>query len=221
MINSRRKKLLLKNIQPKYPMAHSTYSDSPAAHVSHGVNRGNGIYRIIGITCILGFCLDALILAIPLNPNSLEWQAKVIQSLADRSIILLMGLGLLMSGILDLRSMRKKLSIGSLGIALLLVILAFMAVWNSNALQQQTSAMLSQKTSQIEAQLQTEKEKAPPGTKITPEQMKQALDRLTAQSETVKQTAQTQILKTGISSAGNLILVSLALFALGRYGLGL
>jgi len=199
----------------------STYSDFPAAHVSNSVARGNGIYRIIGITCILGFCLDALILSIPFNPGSLEWRVQVIQSLADRSITLLLGLGILMLGTLDLRSMRKQLSIGSLGIAFLFVILAFMAVWNSNALQQQTSAILANKTAQIETQLQTAKEKDSTGVKITPEQMQQTLDRLKTESETAKQTAQTQILKSGISSAGNLIVVSLALMALGRYGLGL
>jgi hypothetical protein len=88
-------------------------------------------------------------------------------------------------------------------------------------LQQQAISSISNQASQIQTRIQDAQSKPTTDAKVTPEQLQQASQQLNLQANTLKQTAKTTFLKTGVASVGNLAVVGLGLVSLGRYGMRL
>ncbi len=192
----------------------------PATNKTTTAPSTNSPYRIIGAACIVAFCIDMLLLAIGPGMGGLEWRFQFLKNLSDRSIVFLLGTTFLMIGTADLRSIRKSLSTACLGMGLAFILMTGLSVWDASSLQKQAVSTLTNQTAQIEDQIQKAKDQPiPTGGKVTPEQIQQALDRLSNQSTALQKNATTQVVKTGASSAGNLLVVGVAMIALGRYGM--
>ena len=58
---------------------------------------GQAIARIVGFTCLFGFLVDMIALALPFGAGA-AWRATLLQQMGDRSIVLLIGIGLLSLG---------------------------------------------------------------------------------------------------------------------------
>ena len=181
---------------------------------------GNSPYRILGTACIGAFLIDMLLIAIGPGMGSLEWRVQFLKSLGDRSIVFLLGTAFMMIGTADMRSIRKQLSIACLALGMGFLLLTGLSIWDASVLQKQTTTAVTTQTSQLEDQIQKAKDQSlPTGGKVTAEQIQQALDRLSNQSAAAQKEATTQVIKTGASSAGNLMVVGIAMIALGRYGM--
>jgi ElaB/YqjD/DUF883 family membrane-anchored ribosome-binding protein len=170
---------------------------------SPGVS-GRSLFRIVSFACIAGFILDMLTIALPLNIGALEW---------------LIGLAFLMLGTLDMRAMRKQLSLACLGIGMTFLLFSVVAIRDGVVLQKETNTNITTQSAQAQEQIEKVKANPPPNFKGTPEQIEQASKQITAKAEAVQKNANTQILKTGISSVGNLAIVGISLIGVGRYGM--
>jgi hypothetical protein len=175
------------------------------------------LYQIIGFACIAGFLVDISALIFPPNFGAIEWRLGLLQQLGDRGIILLFGLVFLMVGSLEMRQFRKQLSMICLGIGLVYLLGSVLDIRDAVNLQKQTSSNISAQSNQVQEKLQAAKDKPP--AKVTPEDIDKALQQVTARTETAQKGAQTQILKTGVSTVGNLVVIGLALIGVGRYGM--
>jgi hypothetical protein len=177
-------------------------------------------YRILGAACIGAFIIDMLLIAIGPGMGSLEWRIMFLKNLGDRSIVFLLGTTFMMIGTVDMRSIRKQLSMACLVLGMAFLMMTGLSIWDASVLQKQAIGNLTTQTAQIEDQIQKAKDQPiPTGGKVTPEQIQQALDRLSNQSTTAQKDTTTQVIKTGASSAGNLMVVGIAMIALGRYGM--
>ena len=58
-----------------------------------------------GLTCLLGFLVDMLVLATPPDVFALEWRINIMQQVGDRSIVLLLGVGMLMFSTFEKRAL--------------------------------------------------------------------------------------------------------------------
>jgi predicted PurR-regulated permease PerM len=179
---------------------------------------GNAPFRIIGVACTVAFFIDMLIIGVGPNMGTLEWRVQFMQSLGDRSIVFLLGTAFLMMGLAEMRSLRKTLSTACLGIGMGFILMTLLSIWDASTLQKQATSNLTTQTSQLEQQIQKTKDQEVQGSKITAEQVQQALDRLSNESASAQKNTTTQVIKTGASSAGNLMVVGVGMIALGRYG---
>jgi predicted PurR-regulated permease PerM len=180
---------------------------------------GRSLFRIVSFACIAGFVLDMLTIALPLNIGALEWRVGLFQKLGDRSIILLIGAAFLMLGTLEMRALRKQLSLACLGIGMTFLLFSVVAIRDGVVLQKETNTNITNQSAQAQEQIEKVKANPPPNFKGTPQQIEQASKQITAKAEAVQKNANTQILKTGISSVGNLAIVGISLIGIGRYGM--
>jgi ElaB/YqjD/DUF883 family membrane-anchored ribosome-binding protein len=180
---------------------------------------GRSLFRIVSFACIAGFVLDMLTIALPLNIGALEWRVGLFQKLGDRSIILLIGAAFLMLGTLDMRGLRKQLSLACLGIGMVFLLFSVVAIRDGVVLQKETNTNITTQSAQAQEQIEKVKANPPPNFKGTPQQIEQASKQITAKAEAVQKNANTQILKTAISSVGNLAIVGISLIGIGRYGM--
>jgi hypothetical protein len=177
-----------------------------------------GLCRIVGFACLAGFAIDLFALTFPPAPGSLEWRIGFLQQLGDRSIILLFGLALVMYGILDFRRWRRRLALTCLILGVLFTLSSILVIRDSLTFQQQALSTISNQATQLQSQIQKAQQDPKAAPNITPEQLQQASQQLSNKATTLKQNAQTSVLKTGVSSVGNLVVVGLALIGLGQYG---
>ncbi|MGA7932083.1 MAG: HpsJ family protein [Kovacikia sp.] len=178
------------------------------------------ICKIVGLVCLSGFVIDIAVLALPPNPASVEWRANFMQQLADRSIIMLLGAALTIFS-LNSRRWLKRVSMLSLVLGVIFLLSTLLVIRDSLALQQLAISNISNQASQIQSRIQDAQSKPAVDSKLTPEQLQQASQQLNLQANTLKQTAKTTFLKTGVSSVGNLAVVGLGMISLGRYGMRL
>jgi predicted PurR-regulated permease PerM len=201
-------------------MRASTSNGPYPATKSASTSSGSSPYRILGAACIGAFLIDMLLLAIGPGMGSLEWRVTFLKNLGDRSIVFLLGTAFMMIGTVDMRTIRKQLSMACLVLGMAFLMMTGLSIWDASVLQKQAITSLTTQTAQIEDQIQKAKDQPiPTGGKVTPEQIQQALDRLSNQSTAVQKNTTTQVIKTGASSAGNLMVVGIAMIALGRYGM--
>ena len=162
--------------------------------------------------------VDILVGAFPPAPGVLEWRVGFLQQLGDRSIILLFGLALTLYSNLEERVVRKYLVMGCLGLGVAYILLSVLAIRDGVSLNSQADLQISAKASQIQTQLQDVQANPKPNLKVTPEQLEQAGKLLKQQTTTLKDNATKGVLKTSVSSVGNLIVIGLGLLGLGQYG---
>jgi hypothetical protein len=77
---------------------------------------------------------------------------------------------------------------------------------------------ISNQASQVQSQLQQAQTDPKIAPNLTPERIQQASQFLNNQLTSAKETTKTSVLKTGISTVGNLIVMGLAFISLGQYG---
>lgn len=191
----------------------------PAQNFGSSSYSPRALCRIVGFACLAGFLVDLFVLTFPPALGNIEWRIAFMQQLGDRAIILLFGLALIMYGILDYRQWRRRLALACLGVGILFCLSSVLVIRDSLTFQQQALNTISTQANQIQTQIQKAQEdpKSAPQS-LTAEQLSQASRALSAQAETVKQNTKTGVLRTGISSVGNLVVVGLALLGLGQYG---
>lgn len=177
---------------------------------------------IIGLVCIVGFFFDILVLALP-PQGSIEWRIGLVQELANRSIILLFGLGLFIFGSIGKSKSRlRTVSKISMGVGVLFFLLCLLSVVDSVRLNKQSAAAISTQESQIQTQL--EEARSNPSTlpeNVDIEALEQVSQQLTQQANALRSTAKRTVFKTGISNIGNLLIVGTGLLGLGRSGMRL
>jgi hypothetical protein len=180
---------------------------------------GRSLFRIVSFACIAGFALDIMAIAFPLKLGELAWRVGFLQQIGDRSIILLLGLVFLMLGSLEMRNLRKQVAMVCLGLGLAFMLGGVIGIKDAVSLQKQTSTNITAQSTQLQERIQQAKEKPPANAKVTPELIDQAMKQVNERTDEAQKTAQSQILKTGLSSVGNLFIVGLALIGVGRYGM--
>ncbi|MBD2101114.1 HpsJ family protein [Leptolyngbya sp. FACHB-261] len=171
--------------------------------------------RIVGFTCLAGFVIDMLALGFPPDFGNLEWRIGFLQQLGDRSIILLFGTALTIYGS---RNLIKQLTLICLILGIVFHLSCILLIRDSLTLQQQTDKNITAQAAQLQTQIQSTQANPQAARNLTPEQLQQASNIVASRAETLRQGAKTGILKTGISSIGNLIAVGFGLISLGRCG---
>jgi Ca2+/Na+ antiporter len=175
--------------------------------------------QIVGFACLAGFIIDTLGLVFPAAFGSMEWRMGFVQQISDRSVILLFGLALMMYGIIDNRTLRKRLAMFCMVLGMVFCLTSILVVRDSWALRNQAEESISSQAAKVQTQIDKTKDNPPANAKnITPQQLEQASRVLGDRAETLKQNARTSVLKAGFATIGNLIVIGLAMLGLGRYG---
>lgn len=185
---------------------------------SFGSYNAKGLCRIVGIACLAGFLVDLFVLTFPPALTNDQWRVGFMQQMSDRSIILLFGLALLMYGIVEFRRWRRRLAMLCLVTGVVFCLSCILVIRDSVAIQQTALTNISNQASQLRTQIEQVQQNPRSAPNVTPEQLQQASQLLSAQANNLKENAKTTVLKTSISSVGNLIIVGLALIGLGQYG---
>ena len=181
------------------------------------------ICRTIGLVCLAGFLFDMIVLGLPPQAGNVEWRIGFIQEMANRSIILLFGLGLFIYGSIgNSRSHLKLVSRLSTVIGVLFFLLCLLSIVDSIRLSQQSVTAISTQESQLQSQI--EDAKANPDSlpeNVDLAALDQVSQQLTQQANQLRSNTKRTVLKTGVSNIGNLAIVGAGLLGLGRTGLGL
>lgn len=194
---------------------------TPSSNAAN-VYSARGICQIVGLTCLLGFAIDMLVLTLPPNPGNLQWRVGVMQQLSDRSIVFLFGAALTIFGSLDSRRWLKRLSTLWLAVGVIFFLSSILIVTDCLKLQQQAVNTISTQESQIQTQIQNaQSNPSALNSNVKPEDLTRLSQQLSSQATNLKQSAQTSVIKTAAASIGNLIVVGLGLIGLGRYGMNL
>jgi hypothetical protein len=188
--------------------------DQPSSQNLGAVGSERAIARLVGLACLFGFIVDILVLSFPPAFASLEWRLGLVQQLADRSIILLFSLALLVYGYFEVRSWRRRLSLACLILGISFSLSSVLVIRDSLVLREQAFVTIEERQATVEQQLKDLKNKNEQ--QISEEQLTQASQAITKQVETLKDNAKNTAVKTGVSSVGNLIIVGVAMIGLSR-----
>ena len=197
---------------------------SISASTANSANPSNakGICQIVGYVCLAGFIIDMLILTLPPNLGSIEWRVGLVQQFADRSIIFLFGIALVIFGSLANRSRLRLFSRIGMITGVIFFLLCLVAVADGIRFQQRAIDNINAQASQLQTQIQdAQSNPSAARANVTPEDLKRASELLTQRADLLRQNAKSTVIKTGASSVGNLIVVGLGLVGLGRYGMSL
>jgi outer membrane murein-binding lipoprotein Lpp len=180
--------------------------------------RAKKLCQIVGLACLIAFAVDFFVIVLPPNFGLSQWRLGTLQQIGDRSIVILFGVALLMYGA-EQRKRLRSLALLCFTIGILFLLSCAVVAQDSLALQRQANERISAQVSQLNSRIQSIQANPEAAAKVTPGQLEQAAQRISAQAESVKQTANNSILKSGILSIGNLAVIGTALLVLGRYGL--
>jgi len=194
------------------------------ANVNSGDLYGaKNLCRIVGLVCVFGFLFDMAVLFLPPQLGNVEWRIGLVQEFANRSIILLFGIALMIFGSLgNSRSRIKLISKLSTVLGVVFFLVSLLSIVDSIRLNQQAVNAISSQETQLQTQIrdaQTNPTALPEN--ITAEQLDQFSQQLTQQANTLKRNAKRTAVKTGVSNIGNLLLVGAGLLGLGRGGMAL
>ncbi len=125
-------------------------------------------------------------------------------------------------GNLENRRWLKRFSTFCLITGVMFFLSCLLVIADGLKLQQQTLGNISDQASQLQTQIQNARSNpSTVGENVTVEDLKRASQSLNTQANSLKQDAKRTVLKTGISTIGNLAIVGLGLVSLGRYGMRL
>ncbi|HEY9698662.1 MAG TPA: HpsJ family protein [Trichocoleus sp.] len=181
-----------------------------------------GICQIAGLTCLVGFAIDLLVLLLPPELGNAQWRFGVMQQLADRSIVLFFGAALMIFGSLDSRRGLKRLSTLCMATGVAFFLFSLLVITDCLKLREQATNNISAQETQVQTQIRNAQTN--PGAlsgNVKAEDLQRLSEQLSNQAKTLKESAQTGVVKTGAASIGNLIVVGLGLIGLGRYGMNL
>ncbi len=198
----------------------STATKSSSDFGQQQFSAGKNICLIVGLTCLLGFLVDTVVLSTPPNPFELQWRVNVLQQMGDRSIILLFSVALLMYAFFDQRRLKRPLGFICLVLGVAFMLSCMLVIRDSLILQKETLQNITNQEQQALSQLEEARGSdlnLPES--VTPEQLRQASQRLSNQASTLKANARQGITKAGVASMGNLIAVGLGMVGLGRLGI--
>ena len=182
---------------------------------------GKNICLVVGVTCLLGFLVDTLVLSTPPDPFSLQWRVNLLQQMGDGSIILLFAAALLMYACFDQRRLKRPLGFVCLVLGVAFMLSCVLVIRDSLILQSETLQNISNRQQYVQSQIEgvrngdTESFAAT----LTTEQLQQASQQLANETLTLKQNARQGITKAGVASMGNLIAVGIGMLGLGRLGI--
>ncbi|MBD2001074.1 hypothetical protein H6G00_31510 [Leptolyngbya sp. FACHB-541] len=195
----------------------------PASMSGSGASRPErtrGICQIVGLVCLFGFGLNMLVLFLPPQIGDAAWRIGFLQQFGDRSLVLLIGAALTITGSLDSRRWLRQLSLFCLFLGGIYLITCLLVVKDTLSLRQVALNNISAQETQVQNEIRNaQSNPAALGENITLEDLQQASQTLSGQATIAKQAAQTTVLKTGITNVINLVAVGLGLIGLGRYGL--
>jgi hypothetical protein len=198
----------------------ASLSPSMSNPTNNSAYGAKGICQIVGWVCLTGFIIDMLVLALPPQLGNVQWRLGLTQQMSDRSIILLLGAALLIFGNFDNRRWLKRFSTACLAIGLAFFLACIVVIADGVKLQQQAVSNISTQASQLQTQIRdAQSNPSVAGENVTREDLTRAAQLLNTQADTLKQNAKQTVLKTGVSSIGNLVVVGLGLVSLGRYGM--
>lgn len=182
---------------------------------------GKNISLIVGLTCLLGFLVDTLVLSTPPDPLSLQWRVNLLQQIGDRSIILLFAIALLMYTFFDQRRLKRSLGFICLVLGVAFMLSCVLVIRDSLILQSETLQNINNREQYVQSQIDEARNGGTDNlpANLTAEQLKQASQQLSSQASTLKQNARQGITKAGVVSMGNLIAVGLGMLGLGRLGI--
>ncbi|ESA34072.1 hypothetical protein N836_18965 [Leptolyngbya sp. Heron Island J] len=199
----------------------SSVGQSSAAHYGTQPSAGKNICLVVGLTCLLGFLVDTLVLSTPPDPLSLEWRVNLLQQMGDRSIILLFAVALLMYAFFDQRRLKRPLGFVSLVLGVAFMLSCVLVIRDSLILQSETLQNISNRQQYVQSQIDEVRNGNTDNltANLTADQLQQASQQLANQASTLKQDARHDITKAGVASMGNLIAVGLGMLGLGRLGI--
>jgi hypothetical protein len=201
-------------------MAASSMSTSNNyANAGSGSGSARVLCRIVGVACITGFVVDMAVLTFPPAFGELTWRIGFMQQMADRSILLLFGLSLMLYSALDTRSLRRQLATACLIIGILFPLSCVLVVRDAVTFQSMAVNNISVQLDRAQKQLAEIKPGADPKLQVTQEQLQNVAKQLSENAQNAQQSAKNASIKTGLSGVGNLLVVGLALLGLGRYGM--
>jgi hypothetical protein len=179
---------------------------------------GSAICLIVGLACLAGFAVDFFILAVPPQLGSVQWRVALVQQLADRSIILLFGMALTYYGTLASRSWKQLIAYACMALGVIFILSCVVVLRDSNALHQQVLTNIETQASQLQTQI--DQVRGNPGAipNLTPERIQEASDLLATQANQLKANSKQSILKTGIATVGNLLVIGVSFLGLGLFG---
>lgn len=181
---------------------------------------GKNICLIVGLTCLLGFLVDTLVLTTPPNPFALEWRVNLLQQIGDRSIVLLFSVALLMYAFFDQNRLKRPLGFICLVLGVAFMLSCVLVIRDSLILQKETLQNISNREQQVQSQIKDGRgDELDLPAPVTPEQLQQASQQLSNQISALKADARQGITKAGVASMGNLIAVGLGMIGLGRLGI--
>jgi hypothetical protein len=173
---------------------------------------------IVGLACLAGFIVDFFILVFPPELRSVDWRVGVVQQLADRSIILLFGMALVFYGSMASRSWKRLIPLICLGLGVIYILSCLVILRDSNKLHTQMLNRIDSQASQLQAQIDEARSNPQLAPDLTSANIQEASDLLASQANQLKENSKRSILKAGVSSVGNLIVIGLSFLSLGLFG---
>jgi hypothetical protein len=177
-----------------------------------------GLCRIVGLTCLAGFLLDMLTIALPPSAGA-AWRVGVLQQMGDRSIVLLFGMALVIYSCWEHRPQRKQLAYVCLAIGVFFQICCLLVIRDSLILQERAVETIDIRAEEIQAEIDAGRNNPEVLGDLTLEQLEEIAQQLRIEADSLKQSTRSDITKVSIASIGNLVIVGLGLIGLGRAGM--
>lgn len=205
-------------------MTYNIDTKQPAASGGGGGGgySANNIAKIVGLVCAIGFFFDMLILVLPPQLGSVTWRIGMEQEFANRSVIFLFGMALLIASGVGIAKGKGRLLITArislvTGVAFFLI--SLLAIADAIQLQNQALGNIDNRESEIQQQLR-DAEENPENLRegVNVEDLQRISEELTRQAEERRNNARRAAVKTAVSNVGNLLLVGAGLIGLGRGG---
>jgi hypothetical protein len=140
------------------------------------------------------------------------------QQMADRSIILLFGMALIFYATLASRSWRKLIPYICLALGGLFLLSGLFVLRDSNKLHKETIGQIEAQAAQLQTQIDSATANPQLAPDVTPEQIRQASDLLVTRESELKANTKQSILKTGVSTVSNLLVIGISFLGLGLFG---
>jgi hypothetical protein len=172
---------------------------------------------IIGLASLSVFSIDIVVTALPLQPFNPGWQTDVINNIADRSLVGLIGIGLLAFPLSNIFFFKRPFSLLCLLLGVMYLLLSIPLFRGVLALRNNATFTIGQQESQAIEQLEALQLNPPEGvTEIPPEQIENASQQIQRQAEARRRNAQQLLYKTLATAIGNLWVAGIATIALSR-----
>lgn len=202
---------ILRPRSPKSTQSSSSYGTPTSVSKS--------ICLVVGLTCLLGFLVDVLVLGTPPDPFALEWRVSFLQQTGDRGIVLLFGTALLLYSVFGQRHLKRPLALFCVALGVAFLLSSLLIIRDSLTLKDQAFRSINTQEEQIQTRIEESQVSGSLPPEISLDELQQASQQITSQAEAAKQSTSQGITKAGMSSLGNFGVVGLGLIGLGRIGM--